>query len=181
MSQNAENRHLIPPLSDLWTLARQDYLSGVSALIVAERYGVSERTLRRRAAAEGWRRADGSAEPRDGPRSRSRGFFSRQGTIEQVPELADVEQAAFTDRFNLLVNPDQKSLRRFAFEQAAEAAALSRPAESLVWMRLVQSLERTGDRIEWEAPGFRDQDLIRAAAFRHEASLRTGGAAPDED
>lgn len=95
--------------------------------------------------------------------------------------MADVEQAAFTDRFNLLVQPDQKSLRRFAFEQAAEAAALSRPAESLVWMRLVQALERTGDRIEREAPGFRDPDYIRAAFFREEAASRARAPASAED
>ena len=52
----------IPPFverraaDELWRRARQDYLGGAAAAVVAERYGFSERTLQRRAAAEGWRR-----------------------------------------------------------------------------------------------------------------------------
>jgi hypothetical protein len=39
-------------------MARDDFTSGVSAPVVAERYGISERSVRRRAALEGWRRGD---------------------------------------------------------------------------------------------------------------------------
>ena len=46
---------------DVWTAVRADYLAGVSAPVLAERYTVSERSVRRRAAAEGWRREDAGA------------------------------------------------------------------------------------------------------------------------
>lgn len=154
------------PPADVWTRARDDYLNGASAPVVAERYGLSERTVRRRAAGAGWRRADRPTVVLDGPPPWNRGALTREDAIEVFPELAEVEQAVMNDRFLLLFDPDQKHLRRFAFRQAAEAAALSRPAEAVVWMRLVQTLERTGDRIDVEARPFREQDYLRASFLR---------------
>lgn len=154
------------PTPDLWKSARDDYLNGASAPVVAERYGLSERTVRRRAATEGWRRADRPAVVLDDPPSWNQGPLTREDAIELFPELAEVEQALSNDRFLLLFDPDQAHLRRFAFRQAAEAAALFRPAEAVVWMRLVQTLERTGDRIDLESRPFRDQDYLRAAYLR---------------
>ena len=151
------------PPADPWTRARADYLAGQSAPVVAERYGLSLRSLRRRAATEGWRRADQLAPEFNEPPPWNTGSLTREEAIEIFPELADVEQAACHDRFYLLIDPDQRHLRRFAFRRAAEAAALSRPAEAVVWMRLVQSLERTGDRIESEGRPFREQDYLRAS------------------
>lgn len=151
------------PPADLWTRARADFLAGESAPVVAERYGLSLRSLRRRAAAEGWRRADRMAPEFDDPPPWNTGALTREDAIEIFPELAEVEQASCHDQFLLLVDPDQRHLRRFAFRKAAESAALSRPAEAVVWMRLVQSLERTGDRIESEGRPFRDQDYLRAS------------------
>lgn len=151
------------PPADRWTRAREDYLAGHSAPVVAERYGLSLRSLRRRAATEGWRRADRMVPEFDEPPAWNTGSLTRDEAIEIFPELAEVEQAVSHDRFYLLIDPDQKHLRRFAFRQAAEAAALSRPAEAVVWMRLVQSLERTGDRIEREGRPFREQDYLRAS------------------
>lgn len=177
MTQNPETP---APPPDRWSLARADYLAGASAPVVAERYGLSERTLRRRAADEGWRRADAPATAYSGPRSRSRAVFAREEVLKEIPELADVEQMAFGERYCLLVRPDQKSLRRFAFEQAAEAAALSRPAEAVVWMRLVQSLERTGDRIDREGPRFTEQDCIRAVNLRHAIAEAEAEAAAEQ-
>ena len=168
-----------PPV-DLWTAARADYLAGHSAPVVAERYGLSERTVRRRAADEGWRRAD--RPPPDERDFFGRGSLSRAEMIERFPELAEVEAAEFSERFNLLIEPDQTSLRRFAFKQAAEAAAMSRPAEALVWMRLAQTLERAGDRIDREAGRFREQDHIRAAYLREaDNSRRLRDPGPGED
>lgn len=152
------------PEPDPWALVRQDCLSGVSAPVVAERYGLSERSLRRRAAAEGWRRADRPVEAVLGETPIwNRGVMSREEAIADFPELGEVETATSIERFQLMFDPTQTHLRRSAFCQAAEAAALSRPAEALVWMRLVQSLERTGERIEIEGRPFRQQDYFRAA------------------
>lgn len=168
------------PPADLWTRARDDYLDGVSAPVVAERYGLSERTLRRRAAAEGWRRTDRPTVGLDQPPPWNRGSLSREEAIEAFPELAEVEQAISNDRFLLLFDPDQKHLRRFAFRRAAEAAALSRPAEAVVWMRLVQSLERTGERIDVEARPFLEQDYFRAAYLNRLSAEFGSESGPEE-
>ena len=168
------------PPADPWTRARADYLAGDSAPVVAERYGLSLRSLRRRAATEGWRRADQMAPEFDGPPPWNRGSLTREEAVEIFPELAEVEQAVSHDRFYLLIDPDQRHLRRFAFRQAAECAALSRPAEAVVWMRLVQSLERTGDRIESEGRPFREQDYLRAAYIAR-ANNDVADPAPKED
>ena len=156
------------PPADLWTRARADYLAGHSAPVVAERYGLSERTVRRRAADDGWRRAD---RPLPDEREYSgRGFLCREEMLERFPELGEVEQAEFNARFSLLIEPDQKALRRFAFRQAAEA---------VVWMRLVQTLEQTGDRIDREAGRFRQEDRMRAAYLR-ETDRRAAESPRDE-
>lgn len=175
MTPDAENP---APPADLWAAARADYLGGCSAPVVAERYGLSERTVRRRAAVEGWRRADGPSSGYDPAGFWDRGSRSREKAFEHYPELEEVEQATFAARFELLVDPDQKSLRRFAFRQAAEAAAMARPAEAVVWMRLVQTLERTGDRIDREAGRFHEQDYIRATCLQA-ADPRNRADSPD--
>lgn len=41
-----------------WALVREDYLSGVSARVCAQRYGVGESNLKRRAREEGWLKRD---------------------------------------------------------------------------------------------------------------------------
>ena len=81
------------PHADLWTRARADFLAGESAPVVAERYGLSVRSLRRRAAAEGWRRSDRMAPEFDEPPPWNRGSLTREEAIEIFPELADVEHA----------------------------------------------------------------------------------------
>ena len=169
------------PPADLWTRARADYLAGHSAPVVAERYGLSERTVRRRAAVEAWRRADAPPPCGDPTEFWPRGPRSREKLIDQCPGLEEVEQVTFAARFNLLIDPDQKALRRFAFKQAAEAAAMSRPAEAVLWMRLVQTLERTGDRIEREAGRFQEQDFMRAAWLQESDARAVAHASPAED
>lgn len=169
----------VPP-AETWTRARVDYLAGYSAPVVAERHGLSERTVRRRAAAEGWRRTDRTAIEIDDTPPWNRGCLSREDAIERFPELAEVEQARSNDAFDLLFDPDPAHLRRFAFRQAAEAAALSRPAEAVVWMRLVQSLERTGETIEREGRPFRQQDYLRASYLSRINDDIAPNPAPDE-
>lgn len=168
------------PPADLWTRARIDYLAGHSAPVVAERHGLSERTVRRRAATEGWRRTDRTAIEIGDPPPWNLGCLSRDEAIERFPELAEVEQAQSNDVFDLLFDPAPANLRRFAFRQAATAAALSRPAEAVVWMRLVQSLERAGETIEQEARPFREQDYLRAAYLRGIDDQVAPDPAPDQ-
>ncbi len=153
-----------PPGSELWRCVRDDYVAGLPAAVVAERYGVSERSLQRRAAAEGWRRCDRTV--RVEPCSWRRGFLDAKTAAARHPEFAEIEEANSIDAAILLFAPDQRHLRLFAFRRAAEAAAMGRPSEAVVWMRLVHSLDRSGDRIDDELAPLSEVDLIRTALLR---------------
>jgi hypothetical protein len=158
---------LISP--ETWTAAREDFSAGLPAAAVAERHGISERQLRRRAAAEGWRRRDlapGDAASLRPPPWWLRPPLSRTEVSERRPEFAEIEQAEGADRFFLLFQAEPASLRRFAFRQAAEQAVMDRPQQAVAWMRLVQLVDRCGDRVEREAQAFRDIDHLRAAYLR---------------
>ncbi|MEQ7156719.1 hypothetical protein [Brevundimonas aurifodinae] len=49
------------PTDDLWTLAREAYLSGATASLVCRQFDLAPSTFWRRAAAEGWLRRDAPA------------------------------------------------------------------------------------------------------------------------
>ena len=157
------------PRSATWAAARQDYLSGDSAPVVAERHGLSERTLIRRAAVEGWRRADV-----DDPVLGRIPAWSRPAPkldqIERQPELGDIDDARANDTFQLLFDPNPRELRRFAFRKAAELAAIDSPRQALIWLRLAQTLDRCGDRIDNEADIFKPIDHLRASFLRRMAA-----------
>lgn len=158
-----------PPASrtppEIWAAARDDYLAGDSAPVVTERYGLSLRSFQRRAGIEGWRRADISVpSPRDAP-IWSRGLTKAQ-LIEIHPELGDIEEARAEEVFQLLFEPSAVDLRRFAFRRAAELAAIDSPRQALVWMRLVQMLDRPGERIDRESSTFTPVDHLRSAFLR---------------
>lgn len=148
--------------SDLWRLVRRDFQSGDAAAVVAERYGVSERSVQRHAAAGGWRRQDQRRDP-------ARERLVRRGVVPDFslpPGDTELEKARLAhekDLFTLLVDPQPAELRRYAFKQACEAAAMRRPAEAASWMRLVVLSQRTGRTLEQEAGPFRDTDHILAA------------------
>jgi len=149
---------------DVWTAVRADYLAGVSAPVLAERYTVSERSVRRRAAAEGWRREDAGAGALDP--SWSAHLREKADILEQNPELHEVTAAREADEFFLLFNPEPMHLRRFAFCRAAEAAAADAPQQAVVWMRLARLVDHCGDRISEEARHFSDLEMLRAAYLR---------------
>ncbi|HEY0052931.1 MAG TPA: hypothetical protein VGB49_05915, partial [Caulobacteraceae bacterium] len=141
-----------------WAAAREDYLAGIPAPMVAERHGLSQRTIRRRAAREGWRRED---MPAGLPPWRAEGQLAGQ-----VAELDAVVEARELDEVALLFDPRVPELRQYAFRRAATAAATDAPQTAVIWMRLVHLLDRTGDRLEREAEPNRDVDNLRAAYLR---------------
>lgn len=94
------------------------------------------------------------------------------------PCLEDAVGAYSTELTDLLLDPTPPAFRRFAFRRSAEAAAASRPAEALTWMRLVQAGERAGDRIARDNARFRDIDYLRADFL---AELKRRGLEPPED
>lgn len=178
------------PSLDLWGRVRRDYLAGASAAVVGERYGVSQRTIQRRASAQGWRRCDRAAgeeiDP-DWPMPAPRGVYSPRRSMDDVlaqhPSLKGVTRVNAMDLDDLLLRPDPETLRHFAFKRAAEAAAMGRPAEALSWMRLVGAVDRSGDRIESEEARFSRADRMRAAFIgaidRHMDDLEDEGASPN--
>ncbi|MDP3403955.1 MAG: hypothetical protein Q8S03_04635 [Brevundimonas sp.] len=164
------------PTAELWAMARADFTSGVSAAVVAERYGISLRSVRRRAALEGWRRGDFMPGTLGPPPPWMRSPETRTEAVADDPALEEVDEAESTARFALLFNPEPRALRRFAFRRAAESAAVDRPQEATAWMRLVQLAHRCGDRVERDGQPFRDIDYIRAAYLR-----RAGEAFPEDE
>jgi hypothetical protein len=156
-----------PPEAEVWRRARQDYLGGDSAPVVAERYGLTERSVRRHAAAEGWRRAD--VEPAsltlDAPWG-VRPPRSRGQIIEENPEYAEIDAARQHDRFNLLFSPDPDSLKGFAFRRACEAASMERPAEAAAWLRVQRLMDQCRDIPDPYTCAFKPDEHLRAALLR---------------
>lgn len=157
--------HRRPPrlTPEAWAHAREDFLSGVSAAVVAERYGTTERSIRRRAAMEGWRRPDFMPGPLGAVPPWMAEGRTREEEVALDPALGEVDQAESFSRFGLLFNPSGGDLRRFAFRQAAENAAVDRPQQALAWMRLVQMIANCAGRLESDSSAFRDIDHLRAA------------------
>lgn len=151
------------PRTEVWAAIRADYLAGESAAVVAERHGLSERSVHRRAAVEGWRRMD---QPPLGPPPVWSRPVPKERLIANHPELGDVDAAHAQEMFELLFDPDPQKLRRFAFHKAAEQAAMNAPQQALVWLRLTQVLDRCGDRISRDEAVFQPVDHLRAAFLR---------------
>jgi len=151
--------------AEIWSVARADYLSGESAPVVAERHGLSLRSLRRRASLEGWRRTDIESPAPGNPPVWERGL-SKADLIELHPELGEIEAVHAEETIQLLFDPTPREFRQFAFRRAAELAATDSPRQALAWMRLVQMLERTGERIDREGAVLDPVDQLRAAVLR---------------
>lgn len=169
----------LTPRQELWRDIRTDYLTGISAPVLSERYGPSVRTIRRRAAIEGWRRSD---QPIDETTRPWPGTPDREAELEESPELAEAEAIRGAETFALLFAPTAEEMRSIAFRRSAEAAAMDRPAEAVVWMRLVQQLDRAGDRIDAERRAFSRTDHLRAAFMeRMKAELAADAEAEEFD
>lgn len=175
--------HRPPRLTpEAWACARTDFLSGVTAAVIAERYGTTERSVRRRVAVEGWRRPDFTPGRLAPPPPWMPGAPSKEDEIDTDPALAEVDEAESVSRFALLFNPNAGSLRRFAFRQAAENAAVDRPQQAIAWMRLIQMVNTCDIHLETDASAFRDIDHLRAAYLNrlNEAMAEGLGDAPEE-
>lgn len=159
-----------PAPLDVWALAQRDYLAGDPASVVAERYGLSERTLQRRAARDGWRRSD-TKERQALPEWRHR-MKAQYEACKDDTMLDFVREAHRSGQFDLLHAPDATTLRLFAFRQAAECAAMGHPGEAVVWMRLVNQLERSGARLDHDCEAFSEADQLRSAFLGGMAALQ---------
>lgn len=154
------------PTAETWALARADFLSGLSAAVVAERHGMSERQVRRRAAQEGWRRSDFEPMGLAPPPVWMKPPPTAAEESANDDALEEVDEAEAAARFGLLFEPQPRTLRRYAFRRASESAAMDRPQVAVSWMRLVQLIDRCGERIDQEAHPYREADYVRAAYLR---------------
>lgn len=145
--------------AETWTAARADYEAGASAAVIAERYGIPERTVRRHVASEGWRRDDGAAAYARRLRPIGRDLGGR-------PELAAIEDLNQEDAYELLFVPSAAALAGFAFRRAAGCALTGGPAESAAWLRVACLAERLGRRHDVDHDPFNDADHLRAEMMR---------------
>ena len=156
-----------PLVAELWRRARQDYLGGDSAPVVAERYGLSERTVRRRASIEGWRKVDADPPPFcDPPPWGVRHPRDQMEIIDDHPEYEEIAAAKGQDAYNLLFSPDRDDLKGFAFRRACEAAAINRPLEAASWLRVQRLVEQCGPGPDPSRDAFSPDDHMRAAILR---------------
>jgi hypothetical protein len=141
--------------------------AGPSPRLLAERHGLSERNVRRRAAAEAWSRSAGC------------GPADPEGALADDPALEAFVTARKVETNELLLRPTRTRLSRFAFRRATEAAALGRPAEASGWLRLVDQLRRNARAVDEPEQTWDPADLIRA---RYAETLMFGdfGDEPDE-
>ena len=113
-----------PPIPDeVWDRVRADYLDGLSAEVCARRHGVGVSSIRRRAAADGWRRTDQPWAP--------------QGlALDPDDEGAFLESMIKGDfgkvrRVDLVVIADRRLMRAVVRGHAQEAARWRRLREEL--------------------------------------------------
>jgi hypothetical protein len=156
MTQHNHKPHSRRP-ADIWAAARADYESGASTVVIGERYDLTARSVRRRAALECWRRDDDPAPAFDILRQRV------ETELEALPELADVGAVASEDLRHLLLLPDATGLCRYAFRRAAECAVLDGPNEAAAWLRVVCLSERVRARIDADVRPYGPADYLRAS------------------
>ncbi len=155
-----------PSVQEVWRRARADYLGGDPAPAVAARYGLSERSVRRRASAEGWRRCDIEVDLNEPPPWSRPRAQSRSDYVAAHPEYAEIAAARDADAFSLLFSPRQADFRRVAFRRAAEGAAMDRPSDAAAWLRVLRMLDAC-DPVEHSVDDiFSADDHLRAAILR---------------
>jgi hypothetical protein len=162
-----------PPAQEVWRRVRDDYLAGDTAPVLAERYGVSERSVRRRASVEGWRRCDvaASVQLNEPPAWSRPGPVAMADFVADNPEYQAVVDAREADALALLFTPSHDDFSRIAFRRAAEGAAMGRPAEATAWLRVLSLLDRCPPPMAPAQALFPDQDHLRAAMLRALARL----------
>ena len=157
----------------MWAAARASYLMGSSTPVVAERHGLNERTVRRRAAKEGWAQMRRRVLEAEAERRRLGALVGEAQSAEEAfadnSELEDFVAAHAFEVGELLLRPDADRLSRFAFRRAAEMAAQGRPQEAGAWMRLVGQVGRAAERLNEMRYTFSPADHMRA---QYAADLR---------
>lgn len=153
-----------------WDQAREDFLSGEPAVIVGARLQVSERTVTRRAAQEGWRRRDQERAAVPPP---------LDPTLSPTSPLDNRMLATEIERRELMDHPDPRRSIRHAYHRSNEAAVRGRPSEALAWARLIEVLDRVQQPVRLACGLASDADILRAIDLEARYA-RVAGQAEDE-
>lgn len=156
---------------DAWAEMRHAYERGSTTGVLAERHGVAARTIRKRAAEEGWARPAGAGRLRPTP----------DEILADHPLLEVFVNARSAEVEELLMRPEAGVLSRYAFHRAAEAAALGAPSETLAWLRVVDQLRRNGTAVNKDLRHFDPADVLRAAVMAGAAERMEDDADLSED
>lgn len=143
------------PNQAVWDQAREAFLGGATAAEVANQIGVSERSLQRRAAREGWRRKDQPL--------RSLPNLPPPDPDDPDDPLNQFMAVTHRGRTEMLIDPTLEAYVSFAFRRSAEAAALGRMSEALGWARLFTTLQRGSALLPVPDQGGTTPDMLRAA------------------
>jgi len=155
----------------VWKFVRQDYLSGMTAGECSRRWGVKVSTIRARAAAEGWRRADQPPPPDPEPLPLDRADAGPDARDD--PDPAEAGPADYAGMARRALTRFEQALRRGAATDAA------------TWLRLharlldLARLPASAPPVEPRAPGPIDQ--LNACVLEIESIARDAARAPADD
>ena len=171
---------------EAWAACRRDYEDGVPVIVLAERYAVNDRTIRRRSADEGWERRDRRARAVITALENGRAMPDLVATRPSDDVLEVLVDATRDENMALLMAPDADGLARYAFRRAAEEATRGAPQQTYAWLRVVHAIDRSAVRLLSQGvPHRRGGDALRAELIRdveHEMwRLRTQGGEDDDD
>jgi hypothetical protein len=119
-----------PAPEEIWAQVREDYLAGTSAPECCRRHGVGLTALRKRAASEGWRRADQPWAP--------------PARLDPWDEGAMLEDRVAGD----LDKVELRELGWIADRRMMRAVLRGDAAEALRWRRVRTAIEADADEIE---------------------------------
>ena len=188
-------RRYVTASAETWSLIRGAYLSGLSAPVVAARFGVSETALRRRARREGWTKRDFAARSTPWPLGRSppswpSGVLAAPGLPPDpdAPLTEDDVVAAWTSPIQ--IRPQDLARRTLA--AAAEAVRGGRGLTALRLARAANEIARLDALFEWIEydPAEQERDaengqrlarrFLRERALRLAEDLAAGRPLPPE-
>lgn len=133
------------PTDDLWTLARDAYLSGATGSFVCREFGLAPSTFWRRAAAEGWLRRDTPApmpEPFDPEAPVETAAASRDAAWQRFSRAMAQGRVADAERWLRL----HETLTDLARREAAEARDAADPITQGMLRRFEEARQQTYGR-----------------------------------
>lgn len=143
----------------LWDRIRREYLDGASAPALAEKYGVSQHTIRARANRHGWTKRSVVA-VRDGEilaRIDAEAAATAAAASAVEAEIAD-EIAGGTPM------PPQEAARA-ALDEAVKLIRQGRPVEALSVARAAEAVGRAAERLPASPTASQTEGIDDAAAF----------------